>query len=588
MKHLARGGLTMLATAILVACAAQRNPTSESDAAIGKQPSPSSQAADAQALKIAQSEQAKLEEVIVTGSYTRQNQAVGPRNSSPPPVSLGSVSKMSRAAPAIQMPIYQQPTDTEQYQHQDDNPVHIAAENPVSTFSIDVDTGAYANVRRFLNAGQLPPQDSVRVEEMINYFDYQYAPPTDRSTPFQVSTELAYAPWNPNAMLLKVGIKGFEIAASERPASNLVFLIDVSGSMESPDKLPLLKNAFRLLTDQLTAKDRVSMVVYAGNSGVVLAPTPGNEKHKILAALDRLEAGGSTNGGQGIKLAYQVAHDSFIKKGINRVVLATDGDFNVGVVNFESLIDMAERERQSGIAITTLGFGTGNYNDKLMERIADAGNGNYAYVDTLNEARKVLVSELSSTLFTIAKDVKIQVEFNPAEVLEYRLIGYENRTLAREDFNNDKVDAGDIGAGHRVTALYEIVPAGGKGHVDPLRYGTATASSGKSGEIANVKLRYKQPDSETSSLLEYPIMKNSKVSADKVSTDFKLAASVAAFGQLLRGGKYVGSYSYRDVENLAKSALGEDHDGYRREFVSLVKLADSLAPKNAQRVGRAQ
>jgi Ca-activated chloride channel family protein len=486
------------------------------------------------------------------------------------------------------MPIYQQPTDTEQYQHQDDNPVHIAAENPVSTFSIDVDTGAYANVRRFLNAGQLPPQDSVRVEEMINYFDYQYAPPTDRSTPFQVSTELAYAPWNPNAMLLKVGIKGFEIAASERPASNLVFLIDVSGSMESPDKLPLLKNAFRLLTDQLTAKDRVSMVVYAGNSGVVLAPTPGNEKHKILAALDRLEAGGSTNGGQGIKLAYQVAHDSFIKKGINRVVLATDGDFNVGVVDFESLIDMAERERQSGIAITTLGFGTGNYNDKLMERIADAGNGNYAYVDTLNEARKVLVSELSSTLFTIAKDVKIQVEFNPAEVLEYRLIGYENRTLAREDFNNDKVDAGDIGAGHRVTALYEIVPAGGKGHVDPLRYGTATASNGKSGEIANVRLRYKQPDSETSSLLEYPIMKSSTVNADKTSTDFKLAASVAAFGQLLRGGKYVGSYSYRDVEILAKSALGEDQDGYRREFVSLVKLADSLAPKNVQRVGRAQ
>jgi Ca-activated chloride channel family protein len=443
-------------------------------------------------------------------------------------------------------------------------------------------------VRRFLNAGQLPPQDAVRVEEMINYFDYQYAPPTDRSTPFRVSTELAYAPWNPNAMLLKVGIKGFEIAASERPASNLVFLIDVSGSMDSPDKLPLLKNAFRLLTEQLTAKDRVSIVVYAGNSGVVLEPTPGNDKQKILAALDKLEAGGSTNGAQGIKLAYQLARDSFIKKGINRVVLATDGDFNVGVVNFEALIDMAERERQSGIAITTLGFGTGNYNDKLMERIADAGNGNYAYVDTLNEARKVLVSELSSTLFTIAKDVKIQVEFNPAEVLEYRLIGYENRTLAREDFNNDKVDAGDIGAGHRVTALYEIVPIGGKSHVDPLRYGTTTASGGKSGEMANVKMRYKQPDSETSSLLEYPIMKHSLVSADKTSTDFKLAASVAAFGQLLRGGKYVGSYTYRDVENLAKSALGDDQNGYRREFASLVKLADSLTPKDVQRVGRAQ
>jgi Ca-activated chloride channel family protein len=577
----------MLATAVLVACVAQRNTTAELEAS-GGQPVPSTPATDQLKRVDAKSEQTHLEEIIVTGSYVRQNQPAGPRNSVAP-VASDSAAKLSRSAPATaQMPVYQQPTDTEQYQHQDDNPVHLAAENPVSTFSIDVDTGAYANVRRFLNAGQLPPQDAVRVEEMVNYFDYQYAPPGDRAKPFRVNTELAATPWNQNSMLLRVGIKGFEIAANERPASNLVFLIDVSGSMDSPDKLPLLKDAFRLLTDQLTAKDRVSMVVYAGNSGVVLEPTAGNEKHKILAALDKLEAGGSTNGAQGIKLAYQLARDSFIKKGINRVVLATDGDFNVGVVNFEALIDMAERERQTGIAITTLGFGTGNYNDQLMERIADAGNGNYAYVDTLNEARKVLVSELSSTLFTIAKDVKIQVEFNPAEVLEYRLIGYENRTLAREDFNNDKVDAGDIGAGHRVTALYEIVPAGGKGHVDALRYGSAAVSQGKSGEIANVKLRYKQPDSETSSLLEYPIMKSSAVSSDKVSTDFKLAASVAAFGQLLRGGKYVGSYSYRDVENLAKSALGEDHDGYRREFVSLIKLADSLTPKDVQRVGRAQ
>jgi Ca-activated chloride channel homolog len=503
-----------------------------------------------------------------------------------------SIDQASAASPgptlSLRASAFQQPTNTEQYQHQDDNPVHIAAENPVSTFSIDVDTGAYANVRRFLNAGQLPPQDAVRVEELINYFDYQYAPPTNRSTPFRVSTELAYAPWNPEALLLKVGIRGFEIAASERPASNLVFLIDVSGSMDSPDKLPLLKSAFRLLTEQLTARDTVSIVVYAGNSGVVLEPTPGNRKHRILAAINRLEAGGSTNGGEGIKLAYQLARKAHIENGINRVVLATDGDFNVGVVNFEALITMAERERRSGIALTTLGFGTGNYNDKLMERLADAGNGNYAYVDTLKEARKVLVSELSSTLFTIAKDVKIQVEFNPAEVLEYRLIGYENRALAREDFNNDKVDAGDIGAGHRVTALYEIIPVGGKGHVDPLRYGTATATEGKSGEIANVKLRYKQPEADTSSLLEYPIMKNSVIAADKESTDFKLAASVAAFGQLLRGGKYVGSYSYSDVEKLATSALDEDPEGYRREFVSLVKLADSLTPNNVQRVGSAQ
>lgn len=475
--------------------------------------------------------------------------------------------------------------NTEQYEHQKDNSVFVAAETPVSTFSIDVDTGSYANVRRFLNAGQLPPQDAVRVEEMINYFDYRYAAPSDRSTPFRVSTELSAAPWNPNSMLLKVGIKGFDIAASERPAANLVFLIDVSGSMSSQDKLPLLKNAFRLLTEQLNARDRVSMVVYAGSSGVVLEPTPGNEKHKILSALDRLEAGGSTNGGQGIKLAYQLARENSIANGINRVVLATDGDFNVGVVNFESLVDMAERERESGVAITTLGFGSGNYNDKLMERLADAGNGNYAYVDNLNEARKVLVSELSSTLFTIAKDVKIQVEFNPSSVLEYRLIGYENRMLAREDFNNDKVDAGDIGAGHRVTALYEIVPVGRKGHVEPLRYGNTKSTAAHNGEIANVKLRFKQPNSDVSSLLEYPVAKSSLVTLDATSVDFKLAASVAAFGQLLRGGKYMNSFSYDDVAKLAKRARGDDNDGYRSEFISLVSLADSLAPKKAERVG---
>ena len=358
------------------------------------------------------------------------------------------------------LPTYQQPTNTERYQHVDDNPVHLVADQPISTFSIDVDTGAYANVRRFLNAGQLPPQDAVRVEEMLNYFDYRYAPPASRDVPFRVATEVAPAPWNPQALLMKIGIKGFEVAAAERPPANLVFLIDVSGSMQSPDKLPLLKNAFRLLTDQLTARDRVSMVVYAGSSGVVLEPTAGDQKHKIREAIDRLEAGGSTNGAEGIERAYQLAHDAQIKGGINRVVLATDGDFNVGVVNFEALVDMAERQRAGGVALTTLGFGTGNYNDQLLEQLADAGNGNYAYVDTLSEARKVLVTELSSTLFTIAKDVKIQVEFNPAAVLEYRLIGYENRMLAREDFNNDKVDAGEIGAGHRITALYEVVPVG--------------------------------------------------------------------------------------------------------------------------------
>lgn len=476
------------------------------------------------------------------------------------------------------VPYYHQDTNTEKYQHLIDNPVHLVSEQPVSTFSIDVDTGSYANVRRYLNSGELPPQDAVRVEEMINYFDYHYTPPADRSTPFKVSTEIAPAPWNSNALLLKVGIKGYQIEASERPAANLVFLIDVSGSMDEPNKLPLLKKSFNMMVDQLSANDRVAIVVYAGNAGVVLDSTPGSQKTKIRDVLDRLEAGGSTNGAQGIIRAYQLAHDHFIKNGINRVVLATDGDFNVGVVNFQSLLDMAKRERASGVALTTLGFGDGNYNDELMEQLADAGNGNYAYVDTLNEARKVLVSQLSSTLFTIAKDVKIQVEFNPATVREYRLIGYENRVLAREDFNNDKVDAGEIGAGHRVTALYEIIPADKKGLVDPSRYGREVASDAASrvDEFALLRLRYKQPDAETSKLLEYPIKTRSVESMQQMSVDMRFATSVAAFGQLLRGGKYVGQFSYADVIKLANSGMGADSDGYRHEFVSLAKMAGEL------------
>jgi Ca-activated chloride channel family protein len=476
--------------------------------------------------------------------------------------------------------VYQQPTDTEKYQHQDDNPVHLVSEQPFSTFSIDVDTGAYANVRRFLNAGRLPPQDAVRVEELINYFDYQYEPPRSRTQPFRVATELAPTPWNPDSLLLRIGIKGFEVSADQRPPANLVFLIDVSGSMQSPDKLPLLKNSLRLLADQLTARDRVSMVVYAGSTGVVLEPTPGDQKSKVFAAIDKLEAGGSTNGGDGIRRAYQLAHEAQLKGGINRVVLATDGDFNVGIVNFEALVDMAEEQRETGVALTTLGFGTGNYNDQLLERLADAGNGNYAYVDTLSEARKVLVSELSSTLFTIAKDVKIQVEFNPAEVLEYRLIGYENRALAREDFNNDKVDAGEIGAGHRVTALYEIVRVGGKGLLDPPRYAADAAPrrASKNGELVHLRLRYKEPEGQDSKLIEFPIMASTVLPARQTSADFRFAASVAAFGQMLRGGKYTGKFNYEDVTALAKDGLAEDSEGYRREFVSLVKLAQALTP----------
>jgi Ca-activated chloride channel homolog len=539
-----------------------------------------------------------LQEMIVTGHRHHPQTydtpiaitSIETKRSAPSKDQLGKgkaeSNRLAAIAPSTPMPfIAQQYTNTEQYQHQDDNPVHLAKEQPVSTFSIDVDTGAYANVRRFLNAGQLPPQDAVRVEEMINYFDYSYTPPDNRSTPFKVSTELAATPWNSESLLMRIGIKGYEVNAKERPASNLVFLIDVSGSMSSPDKLPLLKNAFELLANQLTEKDRVSMVVYAGSTGVVLEPTAGNQKHKIREALTRLQAGGSTNGAAGIQLAYQLAKDSFIKNGINRVILATDGDFNVGTVNFEALVDMAEQQRATGIAITTLGFGTGNYNDKLMERLADAGNGNYAYIDTLSEARKVLVSELSSTLFTIAKDVKIQVEFNPATVKEYRLIGYENRKLAREDFNNDKVDAGEIGAGHRITALYEVVPVGKSGRVDPLRYGSESAAIPNGNELAFVRLRYKEPQADVSQLLEYPVLKSAMVPLDKASTDFRFASSVAAFGQLLRGGKYMEHFDYQDINKLAKGSLGEDDDGYRREFVSLVKLAQALNHSN-ERVGK--
>jgi Ca-activated chloride channel homolog len=497
--------------------------------------------------------------------------------------SLSSVA-IAPAACCVQTPSQ----NTERYQHIEENLVHVAASDPVSTFSIDVDTGSYANVRRFLTAGQLPPSDAVRVEEMLNYFDYSYAPPEKRDVPFRVTTELAPAPWNADALLMRVGIKGYVVPAAQRPASNLVFLIDVSGSMDEPDKLPLLKNGLRLLTNQLGAKDRVAIVVYAGSAGVVLESTAGDHHEQILAALDRLQAGGSTNGGAGIERAYRVARENFIEGGINRVVLATDGDFNVGVVSFDALLDVAKRERKSGVALTALGFGTGNYNDQLMERLADAGDGNYAYVDTITEARKVLVDEISSTLMTIAKDVKIQVEFNPAQVAEYRLIGYENRALAREDFNNDQVDAGEIGAGHRVTALYEIIPTGKPAHIDPLRYGaTGRPAASKSSELAYVRLRYKQPDSDKSQLLEYPIERSSVVSSATASADFRFAASVAAFGQKLRGGKYLGAFGYEEIRQLANAGLSADRDGYRHEFVNLIQLAQSLTPQSgaSQQVG---
>ncbi len=486
--------------------------------------------------------------------------------------------KMARMLPSQDFRYAIEPTNTENYRHFDDNPVKRVAEQPVSTFSIDVDTGAYANVRRLLNQGQLPVKDAVRVEEMINYFSYDYPRPQDTAQPFAVTTELAPAPWNQHAVLLRVGLKGYDIAAEKLPAANLVFLMDVSGSMLSPDKLPLLQRSLGLLVQQLRAQDRVSLVVYAGNTGVVLPPTSGDQKATIRAALDSLTAGGSTNGGAGIRLAYAMAEQAYIKGGINRVLLATDGDFNVGTVSFEALKNLVEEKRKTGISLTTLGFGGGNYNDHLMEQLADAGNGNYAYIDTLNEANKVLVSEMSSTLQTIAKDVKIQIEFNPATVAEYRLIGYENRALKREDFNNDKVDAGDIGAGHTVTALYELTLAGAAGsRMDPLRYNSdARDTKANKDEIALLRLRYKLPESDSSKLLEQPIRIAEIKEAGQMSVDFRFASAVAGFGQLLRGGRYTERFGYDQVLALAQDARGKDVFGYRGEFVSLVNLAKTL------------
>jgi len=471
-----------------------------------------------------------------------------------------------------------EPLNRENYAHFPDNPLQRVAEAPFSTFSIDVDTGAYSNMRRMLNAGNRPVQDAIRTEELINYFSYDYPRPKHRATPFSITTEVGPSPWNPDTQLLHVGIQGYDVPRAQLPAANLVFLVDVSGSMQSPDKLALLKSALRLLVRELQADDRVSMVVYAGASGVVLEPTAGDQTATITAALDGLTAGGSTNGGTGIRQAYALAQQSFIKDGINRVILATDGDFNVGTVDFEMLKQLVEERRAEGIGLTTLGFGTGNYNDHLMEQLADAGNGNYAYIDTLSEARKALVDEMSSTLMTIAKDVKIQVEFNPATVAEYRLIGYENRALAREDFSNDKVDAGDIGAGHSVTAIYEIALTGSAGErLDSGRYQPQQRATSNTDELALVKLRYKRPDGETSTLIERPVRTADIVNdLGQASGYYRFAAAVAGLGQILRGGKYTGDFSYPEVLVLARGARGDDPFGYRGEFLQLTNLASSL------------
>jgi len=482
-------------------------------------------------------------------------------------------------APAPMMTAPQPVQNTEQYEETDPNPVKLTTEEPVSTFSSDVDTTAYSVMRRYISANNmLPPSDSVRVEEYVNYFDYDYAAPKSAEAPFTPTVWVTPSPWNAGTKLMHVGVKGFDLQPEETPDANIVLLLDVSGSMQSENKLPLVKKSVELLIDEMSKDDRISIVVYAGAAGVVLEPTPGNQKTKIMAALDSLEAGGSTAGGEGLSLAYKLAEENFAKDKVNRIILATDGDFNVGVVDADSLEDFVARKRKSGIYLTVLGFGEGNYNDVIAQKIAQAGNGVAAYIDTLNEARKVLVREFRSTLFPIAKDLKFQIEFNPAVVAEYRLIGYETRLLNREDFNNDAIDAGDIGSGHTVTALYELALAGSDARlIDDRRYATAPAVSGKTDEFAFVRLRYKLPDEEESRLIETPVPTADQfASLDKAPEGARFAAAVAAFGQKLQRAGHTDDYAYAEIIELAQKAKGEDSYGDRAEFVNLVRAAAKI------------
>ncbi len=473
--------------------------------------------------------------------------------------------------------------NTEAYDRIDDNAFQLVAQEPLSTFSIDVDTASYANVRRILNEGKRPPKDAVRVEELVNYFRYDDPPPRG-SDPFSVNVEVARCPWAADHRLARIGLKGREIPEEERPPSNLVFLVDVSGSMLSPDKLPLVKRALRMLVEQLGEQDRIAVVVYAGSEGLALPSTSCDQKAEILSALDGLEASGSTNGAAGIQLAYQVAVANEIAGGTNRVVLCTDGDFNVGVTDRGSLTRLIEEKAKQGVFLSVLGFGTGNLKDSTMEQLADRGNGNYAYIDSIEEARKALVEQMGGTLIAIAKDVKIQVEFNPARVASYRLIGYENRLLRNQDFNDDAKDAGEIGAGHTVTALYELIPPGAKPAtptVDPLKYQEPSrpqASSEASPDLFTVKLRYKEPEGRDSKLIEVAV-RDAGLDFGQASADFRFASSVAAFGMLLRDSPHKGTATYPAVVELAESSLGHDPNGYRSEFVGLVRRAQALRPE---------
>ena len=490
------------------------------------------------------------------------------------------VGRAMAAAPVVMADSFVMPREErDKFEHFKDNPIKQVANDPVSTFSLDVDTGSYALVRQWLKQGRLPATDAVRTEELINYFSYDYAK-TKSEHPFAVNTELTTAPWQPEHYLLRIGVQAQDSSTEQMPAANLVFLVDVSGSMDDPNKLPLVISSLQMLTQQLRPQDKVSLVVYAGRTEVVLEPT--NNKADILAALGRLQAGGSTAGASALELAYKMARKGYIKGGVNRILLATDGDFNVGVTSTDQIKDMVKRERETGVTLSTLGFGQGNFNDAMMEQIADVGNGNYSYIDSVSEARKVLVDELSSTFNTVAKDVKVQIEFNPQQVSEYRLIGYENRQLNREDFNNDKVDAGDVGAGKSVTAIYEITPKGATSSVDPLRYQNEKQASASKvvPEFAFLKIRYKQPSATTSTLLTQPLMLPKSITPFTSATnDHRFATAVAGFGQLLRQSSNMGNLSYGQVLQIAQQAKGIDKMGTRAEFIQLVQNVQALSQK---------
>lgn len=516
----------------------------------------------------------ELADVVVTGYARRKSGAPG------------ATTYLSASAPGLQVTGqgYHKDEDwnTEDYDRITDNRFVRSTDNPLSTFSIDVDVAAYANMRRFINNGKMPPADAIRVEELVNYFKYDYPQPKGKD-PFSVHTEVATAPWNPSHKLVMIGLQGKNIPMDRLPPSNLTFLIDVSGSMSSPDKLPLVKASMKLLVEKLREQDMVSIVVYAGAAGLVLEPTSGRDKKIILEAIDNLEAGGSTAGGEGIRLAYETARENLMHNGNNRVILCTDGDFNIGASSDAALERMIEIERKSGVFLSVLGYGMGNYKDNKMQKLADKGNGNHAYIDGIAEARKVLVEEFGGTLFTIAKDVKLQVEFNPAVVQGYRLLGYENRLLAKEDFNDDKKDAGELGSGHTVTAFYEIIPVGINDPLlaqpDSLKYQQApVVNAGKTTELMTVKLRYKQPDSETSQLME-TVVANKDKHYEKASENFRFAAAVAEFGMLLRASEYKGSANYQQVLHLARNAQYRDPEGYRAEFIGIVENAQKLAGK---------